>query len=66
MHENELSFVNGGEHIAWAPDIPIWLSLVVILATLAVTAIVSLWASSRMSDEEQDAATGPRRDWEDG
>jgi tellurite resistance protein TerC len=65
MHENELPFVNGGEHIAWAPDIPIWLSLVVILATLAVTAIVSLWASSRMSNEEQDAATGPRRDWED-
>jgi len=65
MHENELPFVNGGEHITWAPEIPIWLSLVVILATLAVTAVVSLWASSRMSAEEQDAATGPRRDWED-
>src|SRR6476661_8639991 len=45
MHENELSFVNGGEHIGWAPEIPIWLSLVVILATLAVTAVLSLWAS---------------------
>ena len=64
MHENELPFINGGEHITWAPEIPIWLSLVVIVATLAVTAVVSLWASSRMSDEEQDAATGPRRDWE--
>ena len=39
MHENELPFINGGEHIAWAPDIPIWLSLVVILGTLAVTAV---------------------------
>jgi tellurite resistance protein TerC len=65
MHENELPFINGGEHITWAPDIPIWLSLVVILATLAVTAVVSLWASNKMSDEQQDAATGPRRDWED-
>ncbi|CUR61130.1 putative membrane protein TerC-like protein [metagenome] len=64
MHENELSFINDGHHISWAPDIPIWLSLVVILATLAVTAVLSLWASSRMSPEEQDAATGPRRDWE--
>ena len=64
MHENELPFVNGGEHISWAPEIPIWLSLVVILATLAITAVVSLWASSRMAASEQDAATGPRRDWE--
>src|SRR5215204_1423042 len=54
MHENELPFINGGEHMTWAPEIPIWLSLVVILATLAVTAVVSLWASSRMSAEEQD------------
>ena len=64
MHENELSFINDGHHITWAPEIPIWLSLVVILATLAVTAVLSLWASARMSAAEQDAATGPRRDWE--
>jgi tellurite resistance protein TerC len=42
MHENELPFINGGEHVGWAPDIPIWLSLVVILATLLVTAAASL------------------------
>ena len=42
LHENELPFVNGGEHIGWAPDIPIWLSLVVIVATLAVTTVASL------------------------
>jgi TerC family integral membrane protein len=67
LHENELPFINGGEPLdyAWL-EIPIWLSLVVIVATLAITAVLSLWASSRMSDEEQDAATGPRRDWEDG
>ena len=42
MHENELPFINGGEHIEWAPDIPIWLSLVVIVGILAVTAVASL------------------------
>lgn len=63
MHENELPFINGGEHISWAPEIPIWLSLVVIVGTLAVTAVVSLWASKRLSAQEQDARTGPRREW---
>jgi tellurite resistance protein TerC len=42
MHENELPFINGGEPVAWAPDIPIWLSLVVIVATLGITAAASL------------------------
>ena len=65
MHENELPFINGGHPIEWAPEIPIWLSLVVIVGTLAVTAVWSLMASARMEKAEQDAATGPRRDWED-
>ncbi len=47
MHENELPFINGGEHIAWAPDIPILVSLGVILGILAVTTVASLVASSR-------------------
>jgi tellurite resistance protein TerC len=42
MHENELPFINGGEHIEWAPDISILVSLGVIVGTLAVTAIASL------------------------
>ncbi len=42
LHENELPFINGGEHVDWAPEIPIWLSLVTIVATLAVTAVASL------------------------
>jgi tellurite resistance protein TerC len=66
LHENELPFINGGEHLdyPWL-EIPIWLSLVVIVATLAVTAALSLFVSGRMTPEAQDAATGPRRDWED-
>ena len=42
MHENTLPFVNGGEPFSWAPDIPIWVSLVVIVGTLAVTTVASL------------------------
>jgi tellurite resistance protein TerC len=47
LHENELPFINGGEHVGWAPDIPIWLSLVVIVGTLAVTAVASLAKTRR-------------------
>ncbi len=57
MHENELPFINGGEHIEWAPDIPIWLSLVVIIGTLAVTAVASLLVSRKMSEDEIESRT---------
>jgi tellurite resistance protein TerC len=65
MHENELPFINGGEHVGWAPDIPIWLSLVIIVGTLAATAVISLAVSSRMTQEEIDARTislGPEKE----
>jgi tellurite resistance protein TerC len=57
LHLNELPFINGGEHVEWAPDIPIWLSLVVIVGTLAVTAIASLLVSRNMSQEEIESRT---------
>jgi TerC family integral membrane protein len=41
LHENELPFINGGEHVD-VPEIPIWLSLAVILGTLAITTVASL------------------------
>jgi tellurite resistance protein TerC len=47
MHTNELPFVNGGEHITLIPEIPTWLSLVVILATLLVTTLASLAKNRR-------------------
>jgi tellurite resistance protein TerC len=47
MHENELPFVNGGEPVSWAPDIPIWLSLVAIVGILGVTTVLSLAKDSR-------------------
>jgi tellurite resistance protein TerC len=42
MHENEVPFINGGEHITAIPEIPTWLSLLVIVGTIAVAAYFSL------------------------
>ena len=42
LHENRLPFVNGGHGVGWAPDIPIWVSLLAILGTLTVTTVASL------------------------
>ncbi|MET0860760.1 MAG: TerC family protein [Microbacterium sp.] len=47
MHVNELPFINGGEHIEWAPEISTWMSLGVIIASMAVATIASLVASAR-------------------
>jgi tellurite resistance protein TerC len=46
LHENSLPFVNGGEPVEGVPTVPIWLSLGVIVVTLAITTALSL-ASSR-------------------
>lgn len=42
MHENELPFINGGEHIEWAPEISTWTSLIVIVAAMAVATVASI------------------------
>lgn len=42
LHENELPFINGGHPVTAAPDIPIWLSLVVIAGVLGTTVAASL------------------------
>jgi tellurite resistance protein TerC len=47
LHSNALSFVNGGDGVHWAPEIPIWLSLLVIIGTLGVATAASLLKSSR-------------------
>jgi tellurite resistance protein TerC len=42
LHENEVPFINGGHHVELIPEIPTLVSLGVIIATLAVTAVLSL------------------------
>lgn len=43
LHTNELPFINGGEGFAWAPEIPTSISLIVILATIVIATVLSLW-----------------------
>jgi tellurite resistance protein TerC len=57
MHVNELPFINNGEHIEWAPEISTWMSLGVIVVSMAVATVASLIASSReKTAERSDAA----------
>lgn len=42
LHENELPFINGGEPVAWVPDISTWVSLGVILGSMAIATIASI------------------------
>jgi tellurite resistance protein TerC len=65
LHTNELSFINGGEHITVIPEIPTWLSLTVILVTLVITTVASLAKNRRVQAEHvaaearSEARTGP-------
>jgi tellurite resistance protein TerC len=45
MHVNELPFINGGQHIEWAPEIPTFVSLAVIVGTIVIAVIASLLSS---------------------
>src|SRR5215475_7988466 len=47
LHENTLPFINGGEPVTSAPEIPTWLSLVSIVAILGTTVLASLVKSRR-------------------
>ncbi|KQR21831.1 MULTISPECIES: TerC family protein [Microbacterium] len=51
MHVNELPFINGGEPMLWAPEIPIWFSLLFIAATVAV----ATWLSLRKTRNDRQA-----------
>ncbi|NJC70448.1 TerC family protein [Planosporangium thailandense] len=52
LHNNDVPFINGGEPVAWAPEISIELSLAAILGTLAITAVASLIKSRRVARRE--------------
>jgi len=42
LHENEVPFINGGEHVEWAPEIGTFTSLGVIVGAMAIAVIASL------------------------
>jgi len=52
LHTNSLAFINGGHGVHWAPEIPIWLSLLVILGTLGIATVANLLKSSRDKRKE--------------
>jgi tellurite resistance protein TerC len=45
LADNNVPFINGGEHVTWAPHIGIAISLPVIIGTLAITTVASLLKS---------------------
>jgi tellurite resistance protein TerC len=51
LHHNELPFINGGEHVP-VPEIPTLLSLGVIVVTLVITTVASLY-KTRVRDAKQ-------------
>lgn len=69
LHENDLPFINDGQGVGWAPEIPIWVSLAVIVGVFAVTAAASLlktrrqrsWSHSRADPSGLPAAGPPLR-----
>jgi tellurite resistance protein TerC len=62
LHTNEVPFINGGNPVEWVPDIPIWVSLLVIVGTLGITTAASLIGAKRRSEAYLDEHTGPRRE----
>ncbi len=59
LHDNNLPFLNGGEPIEWAPHIPIWLSLSVIVGTLAIATVASLVVARRRGEPLRPPAEAP-------
>ena len=57
LHKNEVPFINGGEYVTVIPEVPISVSLAVILVTLLVTTVASL-ARSRRDARERVAEEG--------
>jgi len=47
LHNNEVFFINGGEGVAWAPEIDTWTSLGVIIVSMAVATVASLIKARR-------------------
>ncbi len=59
LHANELPFLNGGEHIEWAPEISTTVSLLVIVGAMAVSTVASV-VRVRRDDARTEASNAPR------
>jgi tellurite resistance protein TerC len=61
LHDNNVPFINGGNPVGWAPHIPIWLSLAVIVFTLLVTTVASLLGTRRDQPARRVSTSDVRR-----
>jgi tellurite resistance protein TerC len=61
LHSNELHWVNGGDPVRWAPVVPIWLSLSVIIGVLALTTVLSLVVAPRRAARREARLAAQRR-----
>ena len=61
LHENELPFINGGEHVP-VPEIPTLASLGVIIVTLAITTAASLYKTRVHDVKKEEEAAGEVED----
>jgi tellurite resistance protein TerC len=59
LHQNEVPFINGGEHVP-VPEIPTLLSLGVIVLTLVITTVASLY-KTRVHDAKKAEVTGDEK-----
>ncbi|MFW6773283.1 TerC family protein [Nocardioides sp. CPCC 205120] len=66
LHENELPFINGGEHVTAIPEVSIAMSLSVILGVLAVTVIASLLSPKGKAESTIKAAKAAADHYLDG
>ncbi|GAA1858307.1 TerC family protein [Myceligenerans crystallogenes] len=69
LHTNTLPFLNDGHGFHWAPEVPIWLSLTVIIASLTIGTVASLLSTrggatahlksdEKASDKKAEVTTG--------
>ncbi len=61
LHENELPFINGGQHVP-VPEIPTLLSLGVIIVTLVITTVASLYKTRVVDKRAESNAVVPEMD----
>ena len=60
LHDNSLSFINGGQGVEWAPSIPTAVSLAVVVGIILLTALTSMIASRRRASREAVAERAKR------
>jgi tellurite resistance protein TerC len=61
LHTNTVPFINGGHPVHWAPEIPISVSLGVIVGVLIVTTVASLAHSRRQARPSSVVRAADRR-----